>query len=289
MSTKYNVTSQTWEKMLDDRAFPIGSRVHSYRSMFDGRNEKNKNNYYKTVLRGVQERTLLSDLFFSKENVDYVNKSLRYAVYKISGKRFILGPQDTTELVIIMRSIFLNYCKNLACNIKEQIQELNNIVVQQTAPSLFTATQQYQNYLDAQKNGGKIVLPQPLKSRPLTELRRKKSDIIFAGTYQGLPQQINNVWNELDDLNSVYFGGNFEFEKPPADINPSAVVRTDDDDSGSIRINKIRTDAQDWLKRNNPVVTESNKRINEMKERDVTYDQLLWDIQENFLSNYYTI
>ncbi len=71
----------------------------------------------------------LSKLYFSKNNVDNVHSLIRYNVWLQSGKKHIISKQSTLQLEIIMRSIFLQYSKNLPNNLKEQIDELNNYVM----------------------------------------------------------------------------------------------------------------------------------------------------------------
>ena len=84
---------------------------------------------FRGAMTGNWYNTRLSDVFFSKENIQILQNGIRKGVYELSNKQFIISEQSEDELKIIMRSIFLQYSKNLKNNIKEQISSLNNLVL----------------------------------------------------------------------------------------------------------------------------------------------------------------
>ena len=84
---------------------------------------------FRGAMTGNWYNTRLSDVFFSKENIQILQNGIRKGVYELSNKQFIISEQNEDELKIIMRSIFLQYSKNLKNNIKEQISSLNNLVL----------------------------------------------------------------------------------------------------------------------------------------------------------------
>ena len=49
---------------------------------------------YANALLGQQEKTLLSQLYFSKENIQIVHNGLRAGVHKQSNGRYIIGKQN---------------------------------------------------------------------------------------------------------------------------------------------------------------------------------------------------
>ena len=67
--------------------------------------------------------TSLSLKFFSKENINIIQTLIRKGVYQKSNNTHIISNQDEQELIIIMRSIYLQYGKNLPNNIYDQINE----------------------------------------------------------------------------------------------------------------------------------------------------------------------
>lgn len=102
--------------------------------------------YKEEALKGIQSDSLLSNVFFSKDNINLIQNRLRYNVWLQSGKKHIIGRQSDTELEIVMRSIYLQYSKNLPYQIKEQIKELDDMVISYCVPKILTEVEQYLSY-----------------------------------------------------------------------------------------------------------------------------------------------
>lgn len=92
-------------------------------------------------------KNLLNQLFLSPENIELVQTRIKYAVYVASGKKHIISRQDDTELAVVMRSIYLQYGKNIPVGIKEQIEDLNDIVVQECTSKIMSQIEQHIAYL----------------------------------------------------------------------------------------------------------------------------------------------
>ena len=90
----------------------------------------------------------LENIFFSNENIDIINKKLILAVYNLTDKKFKIAEQNHESLIIVMRYIFINYAKHLPFNIKEQINELNNLLLKEIIPNIITNITQKINYLN---------------------------------------------------------------------------------------------------------------------------------------------
>lgn len=90
--------------------------------------------------------TCLSEMFFSRENVDIIHQGLINYVYNKSNGSYRIGKQSEQELSIVMRSIYLTYGKNLNFNMKEQVRELNRLVIEWCAERIITNIQQYLDY-----------------------------------------------------------------------------------------------------------------------------------------------
>ena len=83
---------------------------------------------YNDAMTGNWNDSLLSKTFFSRENIQIIQNGIRAGVYKVSKGRYSVGPQDETNLKIVMRSTFLQNAKNDGRPIPMQIAELNNMV-----------------------------------------------------------------------------------------------------------------------------------------------------------------
>jgi hypothetical protein len=109
----------------------------------------------------------LEKVFFSDENIDLINKQLILSVYNKTNKEFIIPSQRTEDLIIVMRYTFIEYAKHLPFNIKEQIKELNCIVVGQILPNIITQITQRIEYLRV------IDAPRELLPLPISESSSK--------------------------------------------------------------------------------------------------------------------
>lgn len=114
-------------------------------NMIEQINSKNTDNYEDT-LKYIQTDTILSKVFFSKENIKMLQNMLRYNIWLQSDKKYIISDQDELQLTIIMRSIFLQYSKNLPNNIKEQVKKLNGYVLDSCIPGVLSQVQQFIQY-----------------------------------------------------------------------------------------------------------------------------------------------
>ena len=113
---------------------------------------------YHDALTGNSYNTQLSDLFFSKENVQIIQNAIRAGVYNRSNGKHIISNQNLDTIHIIMRSIFLQNSKNLPNNITVQIKELNELVLEEIVPKLLG---EVEGYLVYRKDISEI--PEPLE------------------------------------------------------------------------------------------------------------------------------
>ena len=128
---------------LSDR-IPINSTKYSFRDAMTG-------NWYDTQL---------SNAFFSVKNIQIVQNGIRSGVYNKSNKQYVIGEQNPDELQIIMRSIFLQYSKNLPDNIPQQINDLNKNVFDYAINQVYGEADGYMKYKrDASTMWTPIAMP----------------------------------------------------------------------------------------------------------------------------------
>ena len=101
---------------------------------------------YTNALTGNWTNSVLSKTFFSKANQVIVQNGIRAGVFKASNGRYNVGPQDETNLKIVMRSIFLQNAKNDPSDIQQQITMLNNLVYEYCIPKIFSEATSYIKY-----------------------------------------------------------------------------------------------------------------------------------------------
>lgn len=106
-------------------------------------------NYARTALAGIQEVSTLSYLYFSSENIAEVQKLIRYNVYANTEKKYVIDNQDETELLIVMRGVYLEFSKVYSDpeKIRKEIKRLDILVVNEILPDLISNLEQYLGYL----------------------------------------------------------------------------------------------------------------------------------------------
>jgi hypothetical protein len=100
----------------------------------------------KDLVKGSVEKNLLNQTFFSDANVQIIQNRLIFEVYQKSKGKWRIGPQSAENLLIIMRSMYFQYGKNLDYAIKEQIAELNDYVVGFAVPKILSEIDMYETY-----------------------------------------------------------------------------------------------------------------------------------------------
>jgi hypothetical protein len=103
---------------------------------------------YRNPTEGLWDNTNLSNAFFSKENIKIIQNGIRAGVYNKSKGQYVIGNQDCDSLKIIMRSIFLQYSANLKCDIIEQINQLNQMVLNYCIQQVYGEAQGYMKYIN---------------------------------------------------------------------------------------------------------------------------------------------
>jgi hypothetical protein len=117
---------------------------------------------YKSILLGVQELGAMSKAYFSSQNVAWIQTHIRYEVYKRTDKKYVISNQDESNLLIIMRAIYLENSRNptKAVEQKEEILRLNNLVIEEATTDIISELKQYSDYLrDISRNGIPLALP----------------------------------------------------------------------------------------------------------------------------------
>ena len=69
------------------------------------------------MMTGIYEPSTLNQVYFSKDNLNLIQDTLRYNVWIQSNKKYIIDRQSDVDLQIIMRSMFLQHSPNLQDNI----------------------------------------------------------------------------------------------------------------------------------------------------------------------------
>jgi hypothetical protein len=88
---------------------------------------------------------LVREAFFLRENIEIIQNSI---IRNIAKKHnYIISRQKEEDIIILMNGTYHDYARHLPYNLKEQVQELNDRVVNFVTPWLVNEIESYQNYL----------------------------------------------------------------------------------------------------------------------------------------------
>ena len=121
--------------------------------------KSNKTNYVKININDENYIDLMKSAFYSKENIDYLQKSIIIKVYNDTNNNIILKKQKYESIIQIMNSFWTNDCKNLPYNYKEQIEDLNKSIIDYSSKNLIKEAYFHLNYLKDKENRKFINTP----------------------------------------------------------------------------------------------------------------------------------
>jgi hypothetical protein len=98
--------------------------------------------------QGFFEKNEITKIFFSDENMSRIQKKIREEIYKRTRGQYTLEEdQDKSDLMIAMRAIYLDKCKNLSDQPVRQVKILNQYTVDYIIPDMITNIKQYFGYI----------------------------------------------------------------------------------------------------------------------------------------------
>lgn len=110
----------------------------------------------------IKERTPLWQAFFSSQNVQNIQSSLRDAVKRDTG--YVIDAQKEDDLLAFMGKVFTNYSRSYSDrSISEQVRIMNAAVVQETSEQVKSGILQQMYYL-RDRSTGLRVLDQPVNT-----------------------------------------------------------------------------------------------------------------------------
>ena len=179
------LTSETIEKMISPGSFN-----------FTTNDNKVSGSNTRYLFKNLYGETPLTFLFFSDKNIENIQNILRYNVYKET--KYIIDNQSTNELMIIMRSLFLEYSahpklldESMSDDEKRlllekytiEVARLNKIVVDAILPKVVSQIQQYVDYLrDAGKQPYQMDNPKNESVQGMKQYR-SATQVLFGGNF----------------------------------------------------------------------------------------------------------
>jgi hypothetical protein len=146
---------KTYDQLTEERAIIIGDKQYGYKNAYTKKSKDDS--FRKQAIKGIYSKNMLNQVYFSPMNLQKVQNKVRYNVYKISKGEYQIGEQDETQLQIVMRSIYLQYSRNLDTDIPKQIEKLNEITSDYLVPKIVSNIKQYLKYLNDKNTPYKIM------------------------------------------------------------------------------------------------------------------------------------
>jgi hypothetical protein len=119
-----------------------------------------ENSIQKSLLKGLYQPTPLGELFFSQENIDRIQKMIKFQVFvRTNGKYKLEVEQNESDLLVVMRDIYISCAKNQPYKVIHQVKELNHRTIEKILPDMITMIKQDDEYI---KQLDKPIDPIPL-------------------------------------------------------------------------------------------------------------------------------
>jgi|TARA_B110000285_G_C14965695_1_gene533975 hypothetical protein len=131
--------------MSDSARINLENCVSKPFDLYENLNISNTNKYSNT---GNQQKSKLSNLYFSQANIDYLQNDIIRQVFEKSDGKYRINKQNEDELVIVMKSIFLQNARNNDNDLQYQIDELNKLVLGYCVNNVYVNLLQYVKYID---------------------------------------------------------------------------------------------------------------------------------------------
>ena len=112
--------------------------------LYENLNINNENKFNNLTGKFCQNE--LTRAYFSDSNIDYLQNEMISRIYKLTNG-IKISKQSEDEILIIMRSIYLQYGKNNSQNIVDQINELNTKILDYSVDNIFSNIKQQQKYI----------------------------------------------------------------------------------------------------------------------------------------------
>lgn len=144
---KSDNTQKDYQQYMNGRVIIEGPPMAAF-ELFQGENQETARSYRNTTLESTMETNQVSQMFFSSGNKEFLQKKIIEEVFVKSDRKYSIGKQSDIHLLIIMRSIYVQYGRNLFCDIKKQVGELNQMVVNDCVGRILSEINQRQVYND---------------------------------------------------------------------------------------------------------------------------------------------
>ena len=109
--------------------------------------EKDNNySFNRHAVTSIYEYNTLQEQYFSNKNIALIQRKIKRKVFTQSKNNYVIANQDIKILKIIMKSIYLQYSKNLEKDVNRQVKTLNKLVLNYCTNNIISNIELYITY-----------------------------------------------------------------------------------------------------------------------------------------------
>ncbi len=108
--------------------------------------DPNCNSIANDIVKNIHETNPLAQAFFSKLNIDHLQELIPKIILERSKGQWKISRQSDNELLIVMRSIYLQKAEHLPGQVLAEVGELNKQVLLDVVPRIATKVEQHLGY-----------------------------------------------------------------------------------------------------------------------------------------------
>jgi hypothetical protein len=133
------------------RTYPSDVPLQNYNMNMYENNETNnwktEGSLSKTILSGISHPTPLSELFFSRPNIKRLQNKIKIEIFNRTNGQFVLNvDQNETDLLVVMRAVYIADAIEAPYKITHQVKELNKKTIQRIIPDMISMIKQDKQY-----------------------------------------------------------------------------------------------------------------------------------------------
>ena len=140
----------------------------------------NKNNGFECSIKYIHEASELSNVYFSRKNIDIIHKTIKSEVLKASGtQNYKIANQSEEALEAVMRAMYLQNSKNVPVQIGRQVKCLNKLVIEYCVNNIMININSYIGYI-RDLNATPSVYVNPVCASSKSDKTELQSDVGFV-------------------------------------------------------------------------------------------------------------
>lgn len=97
-----------------------------------------------------EQATPLSDAFFHPENVELIQRAVIGKTCKRTG--FLIPKQDESKILIVMRSMYLQYSPDLRGDLRQQLRDLDAMTIDEILADIIPTLELQNHYVNMISN-----------------------------------------------------------------------------------------------------------------------------------------